>query len=91
MLNSPLVQRQAHAFAHSLAPLADDLTRVHAAYGRAYSRRATTDEITRALAFLHHCDDVLTPTQPDYAKRTETAWALYCQTLLASNEFAYVD
>jgi hypothetical protein len=91
LLNSELVREQARAFAKSLLKeekLVEQQIR-HAIY-RAYARPATAHEVNRAVQFLSNAERLLTQSEPDKAKRAETSWAAYCQTLFAANEFIYV-
>ena len=84
-LNSPLVKASARALAESLLnelPL-DQEARIALAYERALGRPPTSAEILRALRFLA---DVSRGARPD---AEVAAWAAWCQTLFASNEFLY--
>ena len=93
MMNSPYVQEQAGKFAELLLnlPNADDARRIEVAYQRALNRTASTDERTRAQAFLDDYEKALVPTQKDPGKRRAEAWRSFCQALYASSEFRYVD
>lgn len=92
LLNSPLVQDQARAFARrTLATKQpDDTQRIRFAIANAFTRPASPEEIIRARTFLASCDTIYAPKESDAAKRRELCWTAYCQTLLASNEFIYV-
>jgi hypothetical protein len=91
LLNSPLVSKQAHAFAASLENITDDDTRLDAIYERAYSRKPTAFERTRARIFFLRADDLLETRIPDPGTRIEALWSAYCHTILASNELIYVQ
>jgi hypothetical protein len=93
MMNSPYVQDQAGKFADMLLnlPTADDGRRVETAYLRALNRPATSEERTRAQAFLDDYERALEPKQKDPEKRRVEAWRSFCQALYASSEFRYVD
>ena len=80
LLNSPLVMAQAQAFAGSLK--GDDDTRIRAAYQRAFQRLPLPGELSVAKRFLARASQVVP---------TERAWAAWCQTLLAANEFLYIE
>jgi hypothetical protein len=86
-LNSPFFVAQARALAARLrAEAADDPARVRRAYLLAYGRPATDAEVSLALHYLAGADD------PEEARRNQlTRWERYAQTLLAANEFLYVD
>ncbi len=89
MLNSDLVLDSAESWAKKLHEMpGDDVDRIQRAYVKALGRTPTSDETRRALAFLE------VPTNPanPVAKETErqAAWALFCHSLFASNEFIYL-
>jgi hypothetical protein len=91
LLNSPMVRDQARAFAQSLLrENTPDDRRARLAVYRAFGRPATTGEGQRGVAFVRRVEELYTGKETDPAKRRELAWAAYCQTLYASNEFIYV-
>ncbi len=81
LLNSPLVMAQAQAFEKSLTGDSDD-AKIRAAYQRAFQRLPLPGEISTAKRFLSRAAQVVP---------VERAWAAWCQTLLAANEFLYVE
>jgi hypothetical protein len=84
MLNSDLVGKAAEKFAASLlASASDDVRRIELAYQKAYARPPTAKELARAKKFL-------TDFKPDSAA-SPSAWAIFCQSLLAANEFIYLN
>ena len=84
MLNSELVSKAAVAFAASLeAARASDAERLEFAYQRAYARPPTAAELARARKFL-------SGFKPDSAA-SPGAWVVFCQSLLAANEFIYLN
>ena len=84
MLNSDLVGKAAEKFAASLlASVSDDVRRIELAYQKAYARPPTAKELARAKKFL-------TDFKPDSAA-SPSAWAIFCQSLLAANEFIYLN
>jgi len=88
MLNSDLVTRAAEQFAARLiAAASDDPGRLELAYQTAYARRPTSREIGRARKFLAEFKAV-SPAEPAQAPR---AWVVLCQSLLAANEFIYLN
>jgi cytochrome c553 len=91
LMNSALARDQARAFAVSLRGEASDPARIQAAYWRTLGRAATAAELRRGLAFLRRADTLLSSSQPDPMKRSLGVWSAYCQVLLASNEFIYVN
>jgi len=84
-LNSPLVKHAARAMARHLVEdhPADSEARIRAAYEGALARLPSETEVRRALAFV-------TGARRDDSPAAEMeAWAAWCQTLFASNEFLY--
>ncbi len=84
MLNSDLVGKAAEKFAASLlASASDDARRIELAYQKAYARPPTAKELARAKKFL-------ADFKPDSAA-SPNAWTVLCQSLLAANEFIYLN
>ena len=84
MLNSELVATSAEKFAATLlAAASDDMRRIELAYLKAYARPPTAKELARAKKFL-------ADFKPDSAA-SPSAWAVLCQSLLAANEFIYLN
>ncbi len=93
LLNSPFVRDQSRAFAERL--LADkslsDPQRIEQAHRLALGRAASADEQSQASEFLTAY--LKTPSIQDHPEevRRLAAWQSYCQSLLCSNEFVYVE
>jgi hypothetical protein len=86
VLNSPFMVTQAKALTARLAKEAtDDASRVRRAYELAFARPATDDEISLGLRYIQTSDAA------NGGQNKLTRWERYCQALLASNEFMYVD
>ena len=84
ILNSGLVTKAAQQFAARLAAVAsDDPRRLELAYQHAYGRPPTAKELVRARKFLAEF-------KPDSAA-SPSAWTVLCQSLLAANEFIYLN
>jgi hypothetical protein len=85
VLNSPFLQRQAAALSRRLAAEAPKgaEARIRRAYALLFGRAPRSSEVRRALDFL-------AGSKPGGAP-TEAAWAEYCQALLGSNEFLFID
>ncbi|HEY7157350.1 MAG TPA: PSD1 and planctomycete cytochrome C domain-containing protein [Gemmataceae bacterium] len=81
LMNSPWVVEQSRHFAQRLLTDAalDDAGRVDRAYRLALARPAADAERARALAYVQRLGG------------EEKAWASFCQALLASAEFRYVE
>jgi hypothetical protein len=85
VLNSPFMIAQAKALGARLAKeAADDAGRIRRAYLLAFARPATEGEVSLGLRYLHTTDAA-------GGQNKLTRWERYCQALLASNEFMYVD
>jgi hypothetical protein len=86
MMNSDLVMDSADALARQLLEASDDAAaRIALAYQRSYGREPTPAEVERAAKFVGS----LTASGGG-AKDPQQAWALFCQSLFASNEFIYL-
>ena len=97
MMNSELVMDSADVWAEQLLKReGSDVERVGWAYELAFSRQPTAAETKRALAFvgeLSSADIAQAAGAVDNTDKTRArrqAWSLFCQSLLASNEFIYV-
>ncbi|HEY1171214.1 MAG TPA: PSD1 and planctomycete cytochrome C domain-containing protein [Verrucomicrobiae bacterium] len=90
MMNSELVVKSAEKFAEQL--LADekmpDAKRLDAAYVKAYGRLPAAAERKRAEKFLA---TFASAAEGDKAVARKGAWTTLCQTLLAANEFIYLN
>lgn len=85
VLNSPFMVAQAKALSTRLEKEAtDDASRVRRAYELAFARPATEEEISLGVRYLQTQDAA--GNQNKLSRRER-----YCQALLASNEFMYVD
>jgi len=105
LMNSDFVLQQAHAFAERLEKAAgtDPSDRVRLGFRLALGRDATLREMLAATAFLQMQTKALEgklmppanaakiPTVPVPASPAQAALANWCQALLSSNEFLYVD
>ena len=86
-MNSTFVLRQAEALAERVRAFeGDDAKWVDLAYRRALTRPPTATERDRALAFLRGFAARAGGIDPAHA-----AWSGFCQALLASAEFRYLD
>ena len=93
MMNSDLVLQSATALATQLLTRSEltDPERLTLAYTNAYGRPPTPRELTRAQTFLTHFEKNAATRQPAAkAPRTE-AWSALCQTILAANEFIFLN
>lgn len=91
-MNDELVMDSADAFANRiLAHSSDPTQRVVHGYALAYGREPSEDELNRALGFIHAIGAGGAEGAATESSHTERlAWSLFCQSLLASNEFIYI-
>ena len=96
LLNSPMVHEQARRLIERLSlpdhhvPISDLGSVVSDMFVRLYSRDANGDEISRAIRFLEQSQEALVHVADDRERRLQ-AWAALCRTLIAGNEFVYVE
>jgi hypothetical protein len=92
MMNSPFVVEQSREMADRLlTERDDDAGRIDLAYQLSLGRSATRQEIERSLIFIHEAcaaDDDNKRQQPESEQQ---AWAGFCQVILASAEFRYLE
>ena len=83
LMNSPFVIEQAQAFAQKIlaAKDVDDAARINLAIRTAFGRPASAQEQERVRTFLRGFD----------GQGRNSGWTAFCQTLLASAEFRYVQ
>lgn len=87
LMNSELVMDSADEMARKLLEQSgDDAARIRSAYERAFGRPPNEAETRRVSYFLR--DGTGSPAADPMARRK--AWALFCHSLFASNEFIYV-
>jgi hypothetical protein len=90
MMNSDIIIDSADEMASSLLrDRSDNSQRIKLGYERALCRTATDAEIQQTLEFISR----ISATRPgNEAHRTAElrAWSLFCQNLMACNEFIYV-
>ena len=95
LLNSPFLVEQSRRLAGRVldgSAADDDDARIRRAYEFALSREPTAPEIQRATALLRAVTaDLQSAATTATEKDAVAVWAVFCQALLASNEFRYVD
>lgn len=92
LMNSDLVMESADQMAEDLlGESSSDSSRVERAYACVLSRSPSRAETDRALKFIDQwASEGRTNAQDVNAAALKRAWALFCQSLFASNEFMYV-
>jgi cytochrome c553 len=93
LMNSPFIVDQSRALAQRLLGESnmDDNTRVDLAYRLSLVRDPTDDQRQRAVAYVARLDEGLKSSETNDERRRLAAWAGFCQSLLASAEFRYLD
>ena len=89
-LNSSLVAEQSRELAARLQDEADDPARIRRAFQIAFQREPTSSEITRSLDFMARIAETVAPTVASEDRRA-AAWRSFCRTMLAANEFLFVE
>lgn len=92
LMNSDLVMDSAEAFATAVREsTSSHLEGVDFAYRQAFGRNASESERSRAISFIEGLTaQALTGSTSIDPAAEQRAWALFCQSLFASNEFIYV-
>lgn len=90
LLNSRLVDEKTLSWAQKLTenPKLNDAGRVNEVFLKAYSRPPSSQDVSRALAFI---EKVGTQLPGDGQVRTVQAWREFCRAILASSEFIHVE
>jgi cytochrome c553 len=93
VMNSPFVQEQAKAWALRLdqLPNSDDAGKITRAFVEAFAREPSQNELLRSKAFLHEFVEAAVAKENDAAARRQLAWQSFCQALMASAEFRYLN
>jgi len=83
LMNSPFVSTQAIAMAQRVMNRTEKpIERIRLAYELAFARTASDNEVSKAQKFLNEVSE---------EKDTPGQWAVFCQALLASAEFRYIN
>ena len=92
MMNSELVARCSQAMAVRMLQDSSltEVQRIGLSYESAYGRIPGKVEVGRASEFLRRFEQTLSPEQSQEA-RLASAWQAFCQALMVSNEFVYLD
>lgn len=92
LMNDPFVYEQAEGFARSILSGADDdPARLNLAYARALSRHPDDAERRRGLEFLAQYREAMATEGASADDGSLAAWSALARSILASNEFHYVD
>ncbi|HEY6228760.1 MAG TPA: DUF1553 domain-containing protein, partial [Verrucomicrobiae bacterium] len=93
VMNSPFVQDQAKAWGVRLEKMSDldDAARITRAFVEAFSREPNQTELLRSKAFLNEFMEAAVSKEADTTARRQLAWQSFCQALMASAEFRYLN
>ena len=93
VMNSPMVIDFSRKFAQRMLaiPGISEVERMNAATYQAIGRPQNDAEKAVAQRFFIAYELTLEEAVPDPAERRRRIWDVYCQALLASNSFAYVE
>jgi hypothetical protein len=68
-----------------------DIDLVKSVYRTAYGRSCSPDEQQRALKFITDYGNVLAQVEPQAKSRKEKVWAGFCQAIIESAEFRFIE
>jgi hypothetical protein len=93
LMNSDFVTENSDALAARLLAdsTLDDAGRVNRTFQLVLSRPASDTEIERALSFIQRASDTMNAANPNDDKLVPQAWSGFCQALIGSAEFRYID
>ena len=92
LLNNEFVHQQAASFANRLVAHSNDSAdRIESAYLQVFGRRPSQAELVRGTAFVDQYLRSLEAEGVAADRRDAEAWSSLARSLLASNEFFYVD
>lgn len=92
IVNGSFVSEQAHAFAKRIQDASGDYEhRIQTAWKLAYARPCTKDESKSAGEYLHRYIESRKNAGSDSSLAEDEAWDSIARTLIASNEFIYID
>jgi hypothetical protein len=93
LMNSPFVLERSRDWAENLLQRTDasDADLVKTVYLTAYSRLPADSELASALEFVHGFDTLLAQMAPNATERKLKAWQGFCQAIIESAEFRYLN
>lgn len=91
LLNSPMVHAQATALAKELIDGHENpQSRIRTLFCTLYARQPTEAELNRSMLFIEDAESRL-QSITDSLERASQAWAALCRSMIAANEFVYID
>ena len=91
LLNNDFIVEQANRLAARTSIHADMDARARATYRHALAREPNDAETRRTRDFVSEVELMLASSEHDAVTGMTDAWAVFCQALLSSNAFRYVD
>lgn len=92
LLNNELVHQQSRGFARTLiGQSADPVARIRLAFLRAFARPPTETEKERSMSFVSRYEAALEQEGMEKSLREIESWAGLARTLMAANEFFYLE
>jgi len=93
LMNSPFVIAKAKSWAEKLLEETDksDSDLVQGVYVAAYGRSCLPAEQQKALKFLTDYSNVLAQIEPEAKARRQKVWTGFCQAIIESTEFRFVN
>ena len=93
LMNSQFLVQQSRHFAERLLAVGDlgDSARVALAFRIALNRDPSAKESAESTEFVKRSESVIESSEKDKEQLRVRAWAAFCQALLASAEFRYVE
>lgn len=91
LLNSPMVHAQATALAKELIDGHENpQSRIRTLFCTLYARQPTEAELNRSMLFIEDAESRIQSVN-DPLERASQAWAALCRSMIAANEFVYID
>ena len=93
LMNSPFVIEKARTWAGKLTGESgkSDSDLVQSVYLAAYARSCSQAEEKNALKFLTDYNNVLAQVEPNAKSRKEKVWTGFCQAIIESAEFRFIN
>jgi hypothetical protein len=93
MMNGSVALAHSRKMAERLLERADldHAGRIRDAYERTLGRPAAAQDIDRALAFIARVERAMENRKENAGERRIFAWQSFCKSLIASNEFIYLN
>ncbi len=93
LMNSPFATQESKRWAEKLLSQSDknENELAGAAYAAAFARPCTTAEQIRAANFIRDFSNALIPSEPDATRRKKKAVEAFCQALIESTEFRFLN